>query len=74
MILRLLKKHDEQNELIEDDSDNIMNMNESKFKAIKFEEFAVKDKKRARNNNRLIVSKCQEKSQCTVIELMTKHC
>ena len=42
MIFRSSEKCDEQNELTEDDSDNIMNINESESKAVKFEKFVVK--------------------------------
>ena len=57
MIFRLSEKCDEQNELAEDNSDNIINMNELKSKAVKFEEFVVKDKKRVKDNDEFIVSK-----------------
>ena len=57
MIFKLLKKHNQQNKLIKDNSDNIMNMNELKSKAVKFEESVIKDKKRAENNDEFIISK-----------------
>ena len=57
MIFRLLKKCDEQNKLIENNSDNIMNMNELKSKTIKFEKSAVKNKKRTENDDESVMSK-----------------
>ena len=57
MIFKLLEKCDEQNELTEDNSDNIINMNESESKAVKFKESVVKDKKRTEDNDELIMFK-----------------
>ena len=57
MIFRSSEKCDEQNKLIEDNSDNIINVNESESKAIKFEKSVVKNKKKTEDNNEFIVSK-----------------
>ena len=57
MIFRSSEKYNEQNELTEDNSDNIININELRSKAVKFEEFAVKDKKRTEDDNKFIVFK-----------------
>ena len=46
MISESSEKYDEQNELIENDSDNIININKLKSKAVRFEESVVKDKKK----------------------------
>ena len=73
MIFRLLKKYDEQNELTEDDSDNIMNMNNLKFKAVKFEESAVKDKKRVRNDDESVVSKIKNVKFADILHKMMKQ-
>ena len=73
VIFRSLKKCDEQNELIEDDSDNIMNINESEFKAVRFEEFVVKDKKRVRDDNESIVSKIKNVKLADVFCRMMKQ-
>ena len=73
MIFKSSEKHDEQNELTEDDSDNIMNMNELKSKAIKFEEFAVKDKKRTESDNESVVSKIKNVKLADVLCRMTEQ-
>ena len=72
MIFRSSQKHDEQNKLIEDNNDNIMNINESEFKAVKFEEFVVKDKKRIENDNEFIMFKIKNVKLANVFCRMTK--
>ena len=72
MILRSLKKYDEQNKLTEDDSDNIININELRSRAVKFEESVVKDKKRIRDNNEFIVSKIKNVKLADVFCRMMK--
>ena len=67
MIFRSSRKCDEQNELIEDDSDNIININESEFKAVKFEKSAVKNKKRAESDDRSVVSKIKNVKLANVL-------
>ena len=72
MILRSLKKCDEQNELTENDSDNIINMNKLRSRAIKFEEFTVKDKKRIKNDDEFIVFKIKNVKLADVLHRMTE--
>ena len=57
MIFRSLKKCNEQNELTEDNSDNIMNINKLESKAVKFEEFIVKNKKKTESDDESVISK-----------------
>ena len=73
MIFRSSKKHDEQNKLIEDDSDNIININELKFRTVKFKKSVVKNKKRNRNDNELIVSKIKNVKLVDVFCRMMKQ-
>ena len=73
MILKSLKKHDKQNKLTENDSDNIINMNKSEFRAVKFEESAVKDKKRNRDDDEFIVSKIKNVKLADVLHKMMKQ-
>ena len=73
MISESSEKHDEQNELIEDDSDNIMNMNDSESRTVRFEESAVKDKKRVRNNDELVVSKIKNVKLADVLHRMIEQ-
>ena len=73
VIFRLSEKHDEQNELTEDNSDNIININELKFRAIKFEESAVKDKKKNRDDDEFIVSKIKNVKLANVLCRMMKQ-
>ena len=73
MIFKLLEKYNKQNELIKDDSDNIMNMNESKFKTVKFKKFVVKDKKRAENDDESIVSKIKNVKFADILHRMIKQ-
>ena len=73
MIFRSSEKHDEQNELTEDDSDNIMNVNDSESKAVKFEESAVKDKKRTEDDDESVVSKIKNVKLADVLHRMMKQ-
>ena len=73
MILKSSEKHDEQNKLIEDDSDNIININESEFKAVKFEEFIVKDKKKIKSDDEFIISKIKNIKLADVLHRMMKQ-
>ena len=73
VIFRSSGKYGEQNELIEDDSDNIMNINELKSKAVRFEESAVKDKKRIRSDNRSVVSKIKNVKLADVLHRITEQ-
>ena len=73
MIFRSSEKHDEQNKLIKNDSNNIMNMNKSRFKAIKFKESAVKDKKRTENDNKFIMFKIKNVKLTDVLCRMIKQ-
>ena len=49
MIFRLSKKYNEQNKLIENNNNNIININKSESRAVKFEKSVVKNKKRIEN-------------------------
>ena len=73
MIFKLLEKHNEQNELTEDNSDNIININKSESKAIKFEESAVKDKKKTEDNDELIMSKIKNVKFADVLHKIIKQ-
>ena len=73
VIFRSLEKCDEQNELTEDDSDNIININESEFKAVKFEKSAVKDKKRAESDDKFIMSKIKNVKFINILHRMMKQ-
>ena len=73
VILRSSEKYDEQNELIEDNSNNIINMNELKFKAVKFEESVVKDKKRAESDDEFIMSKIKNVKLANIFCRMTEQ-
>ena len=73
MISESSEKYDEQNELIEDDSDNIMNMNESKFRAVKFKKSAFKNKKKAEDNDELIMSKIKNIKLADILCRMMKQ-
>ena len=73
MISESLEKCNEQNELTKDDSDNIMNMNESEFKAVKFEESVIKDKKRNRDNDEFIVFKIKNVKLADVLHRIIKQ-
>ena len=73
MIFRLLEKCDEQNELIENDNDNIMNINKLKFKAVRFEESVVKDKKRIESDDKFIMFKIKNVKFADVLHKMTEQ-
>ena len=73
MIFRSLEKCDEQNEMIEDDSDNIININNSKSKAVKFEESAVKDKKRDKDDDEFIMFKIKNVKLADILHRMMKQ-
>ena len=73
MILRSSEKHDEQNELIEDNSNNIMNVNKSESKAVKFEKSVVKDKKKIKDDDEFIVSKIKNVKFADVLHRMMKQ-
>ena len=73
MIFKSSEKHDEQNKLIKNDSDNIINMNKSESRAVKFEEFAVKDKKKVRSDDEFIVSKIKNVKLADVLCRMMKQ-
>ena len=73
MIFRSSEKHDEQNELIKDNNDNIMNINNSEFKAVKFEESAVKDKKKNRDDDEFIMFKIKNVKLANVFCKMTEQ-
>ena len=73
MIFKLLEKCNEQNELTEDNSDNIMNMNELRFKVVKFEKFIVKNKKRIKNDDELIMFKIKNVKLADVFCRMMKQ-
>ena len=59
--------------MIEDDSDNIINVNESEFKAVKFEESAVKDKKKIRSDDESVVSKIKNVKLADVLHRIMKQ-
>ena len=59
--------------MIEDNSDNIINMNDSESKAIKFEESAVKNKKKNRDNNEFVVFKIKNVKLTNVFCRMIKQ-
>ena len=73
MIFRSSKKHDEQNELIKNNNDNIMNINKLKFRTVKFEESVVKNKKRNKDNNKLIMFTIKNVKLANVLCRMIKQ-
>ena len=73
VIFRSLKKCDEQNKLTEDDSDNIININELRSKAIKFKEFAVKNKKKTESDDESVVFKIKNVKLADVLHRMMKQ-
>ena len=73
MILRSSEKCDEQNKLIEDNSDNIININELKFKAVKFEESVVKDKKKTESDDEFIMSKIKNVKFTDILHRIMKQ-
>ena len=73
MIFKLSEKHNEQNELIKNNSDNIINMNKSESKAVKFEKSVVKNKKKIRNDDELIMSKIKNVKLADVLHRMIEQ-
>ena len=71
--IQIIKKHNKQNKLTEDNSDNIMNVNESRSKAVKFEKSVVKDKKKVRNDNEFIIFKIKNVKFADVLYRMMKQ-
>ena len=73
MISESSEKHNEQNELIKNNSDNIINMNKLKFKAVKFEEFIVKDKKKTESDDESVMSKIKNVKFADILHRMIKQ-
>ena len=59
--------------MTEDDSNNIININESEFKAVKFKKSVVKDKKRTENDDESIIFKIKNVKLADIFHRIMKQ-